>query len=50
MGGSIARAALEFVRKAGEEMMNTGTFAFANEQFGHGDLCQLFDERPYRKK
>tara|TARA_B110000208_G_scaffold177451_1_gene224637 strand:- start:551 stop:1390 length:840 start_codon:yes stop_codon:yes gene_type:complete len=50
VGGSIARAALEFVRKAGEEMMNTGTFAFANEQFGHGDLCQLFDEWPYRKK
>jgi len=50
VGGSIARAALEFVRKAGEEMMNEGTFSFANEQFGHGDLCQLFDEWGYRKK
>jgi len=50
VGGSIARAALEFVRKAGEEMMNVGTFTFANEQFCHGDLCQLFDEWAYRKK
>jgi len=49
VGGSIARAALEFVRKAGEEMMNEGTFSFANEQFGHGDLCQLFDEWDHRK-
>ncbi|OUR60047.1 2-methylisocitrate lyase [Colwellia sp. 39_35_sub15_T18] len=50
VGGSIARATLEFVRKAGEEMMSKGTFSFANEQFGHGDLCQLFDEWPHHKK
>jgi len=50
VGGSIARAALEFVRKAGEEMLTAGTFSFANEQFGHGDLCQLFDEWGGRKK
>lgn len=50
VGGSIARATLEFIRKAGEEMMTTGTFSFASEQFGHGDLCQLFDEWPHRQK
>jgi len=50
VGGSIARATLEFVRKAGEEMLATGTFSFANEQFAHGDLCQLFDEWPHRQK
>lgn len=50
VGGSIARAVFEFVRKAGEEMMSKGTFSFANEQFGHRDLCQIFDEWPYRKK
>ena len=50
VGGSIARATLEFVRKAGEEMMNTGTFSFANEQFNHGDLCQLFDNWAERNK
>jgi len=50
VGGSIARAALEFIRKAGEEMMTSGTFNFANEQFAHGDLCQLFDQWSHRQK
>ena len=44
VGGSLARASLELVRKAGAEMMSAGTFTFADKQFGHVDLCQLFDE------
>lgn len=44
VGGSIARTALELIRKAGEEMMTKGTFTFANEQYGQNDLCVLFDE------
>jgi len=48
VGGSIARASLEFIRKAGEEMMKLGTFTFANEQFGHGELCDLFDSWDHR--
>jgi len=50
VGGSIARATLALVREAAEEMMSTGTFSYANKQFGHGDLCQLFDEWPSRNE
>ncbi|MBV1911143.1 MAG: isocitrate lyase/phosphoenolpyruvate mutase family protein [Kangiellaceae bacterium] len=48
VGGSIARATFDFIRKAGEEMMNSGTFTFANEQFAHGDLCDLFERWEHR--
>lgn len=50
IGGSIARAVLELVRKAGEEMMSSGTFTYAREQFSHSDLCQLFDDWEHRRK
>jgi 2-methylisocitrate lyase-like PEP mutase family enzyme len=42
LGGSIARAALGFVRRAAEELRDQGTLGFAAGQIGHGELNALF--------
>jgi len=42
LGGSIARAALGFVRRAAEELRDRGTIGFAAGQIGHGELNALF--------
>ena len=42
LGGSIARAALGFVRRAAEELQTHGTMSFAEGQIPQGELNQLF--------
>jgi 2-methylisocitrate lyase-like PEP mutase family enzyme len=42
LGGSIARAALGFVRKAAQEIQTTGTITFAADQIPQGELNELF--------
>jgi 2-methylisocitrate lyase-like PEP mutase family enzyme len=42
LGGSIARAALGFVRRAAEELRDKGTITFAEGQLPHAELNQLF--------
>lgn len=42
LGGSIARAALGFVRRAAEELRDQGTITFAEQQIPQGELNQLF--------
>jgi 2-methylisocitrate lyase-like PEP mutase family enzyme len=42
LGGSIARSALGFVRRAAEELREHGTMTFAQQQIPQGELNQLF--------
>jgi 2-methylisocitrate lyase-like PEP mutase family enzyme len=42
LGGSIARAALGLVHRAGKELREQGTIAFAEGQMSQADLNQLF--------
>jgi 2-methylisocitrate lyase-like PEP mutase family enzyme len=42
LGGSIARAALGFVRRAAQELRETGTIGFAEGQIPQGELNALF--------
>jgi|KBSMisStaDraftv2_1062788.scaffolds.fasta_scaffold52651_2 2-methylisocitrate lyase-like PEP mutase family enzyme len=42
VGGSLARAALGFVRAAAREMRDQGTMDFATEQIGQGELNEMF--------
>ncbi|GAB3822195.1 isocitrate lyase/PEP mutase family protein [Kribbella italica] len=42
LGGSIARAALGFVRRAAEELRTQGTMSFAEGQIPQGELNELF--------
>jgi 2-methylisocitrate lyase-like PEP mutase family enzyme len=42
VGGSLARAALGLIRRAAREMREQGSFAFADTQIAHGELCQFF--------
>lgn len=42
VGGSLARAALGFVQRAGQEMLEHGTFGFTADAIPHGDLQQRF--------
>lgn len=49
VGGSLARALYHQLRQAALEMMQCGTFTFADQQIAHGELNQIFirgaDER-----
>jgi 2-methylisocitrate lyase-like PEP mutase family enzyme len=45
LGGSIARAALGFVRRAAQELVEHGTIDFADLQISQGDLNNLFVRR-----
>ncbi|HZX08363.1 isocitrate lyase/phosphoenolpyruvate mutase family protein, partial [Kribbella sp.] len=42
LGGSIARAALGFIRRSAEELATHGTISFAADQIPQADLNQLF--------
>jgi 2-methylisocitrate lyase-like PEP mutase family enzyme len=42
LGGSIARAALGFVRQSARELQDRGTVEFAKVQLSHGELNALF--------
>ncbi len=42
VGGSLARAALAYVERAGREMLEDGTFGFTRETIPHGDLQRRF--------
>jgi 2-methylisocitrate lyase-like PEP mutase family enzyme len=42
LGGSIARAALGFIRRSAEELATRGTMTFAEAQIPQADLNQLF--------
>lgn len=48
LGGSIARAALGFVRDSARELLERGTLTFAEGQIPQGELNELFarDRRP----
>jgi len=43
VGGSIARAALGFVRASARELRDHGTTAYASVQLSHGELNALFE-------
>jgi 2-methylisocitrate lyase-like PEP mutase family enzyme len=45
LGGSIARAALGFIRAAAQELQTTGTMKFAAGQIPQAELNQLFGSR-----
>ena len=45
VGGSLARAALGFVERAGREMLEHGTFGFTSEAIAHGELQGRFGSR-----
>ena len=45
IGGSLARTTLALVRRAAGEMMQQGTFSFADSQIPDADLCTLFSKR-----
>ena len=42
VGGSLARAALGYVERAGREMLEHGTFGFTADAIAHGDLQRRF--------
>jgi 2-methylisocitrate lyase-like PEP mutase family enzyme len=48
LGGSIARAALGFVRDSAQELLDRGTLGFAQRQIPQGELNNLFAEHPPR--
>jgi len=45
LGGSIARAALGFVRDSARELLDRGTLTFAERQIPQGELNKLFAEQ-----
>jgi 2-methylisocitrate lyase-like PEP mutase family enzyme len=48
LGGSIARAALGFIRDSARELLDQGTLGFAQRQIPQGELNNLFAEHPPR--
>lgn len=42
IGGSLARATLGLVRRAAQEMLEQGSFGFADGQIADAELCALF--------
>ncbi|MFQ5755952.1 MAG: isocitrate lyase/phosphoenolpyruvate mutase family protein [Acidiferrobacterales bacterium] len=42
IGGSLARATFDLIRRAVREMAEEGTFAFADQQIANGELCAFF--------
>ncbi|TCC49673.1 isocitrate lyase/phosphoenolpyruvate mutase family protein [Kribbella capetownensis] len=45
LGGSIARAALGFIRRSAQELATRGTITFAADQIPQAELNQLFADR-----
>jgi 2-methylisocitrate lyase-like PEP mutase family enzyme len=48
LGGTIARAALGFVRRSARELRDHGTLNFAEGQLAAGELNAAFAKRPTR--
>lgn len=46
IGGSLARAGLELVKAAGEEMRDLGTFSFAERRYPGWDINTFMGKRP----
>lgn len=46
LGGTIARAALAFVRRCARELSAQGSIGFAADQFSPAELNRLFERRP----
>ena len=44
LGGSLARAALSMVERAGRELLDSGTLGFLDGAIGYADLQRRFDE------
>lgn len=44
IGGSLARASFGLIRQAAKEILEKGTFTFADNQFPHNELCDFFSE------
>ncbi|WP_313950261.1 isocitrate lyase/phosphoenolpyruvate mutase family protein [Accumulibacter sp.] len=42
IGGSLARAAMGFIRRAATEMIQSGTFSYATQQIPDGELSRFF--------
>lgn len=45
IGGSLARATFGLVRQAAKEMLDHGTFNYAQQQIADADLCALFSTK-----
>ncbi len=45
IGASLARATFGLIRRAAEEIHDSGTFTFAKEQVPDAELCQFFSAR-----
>jgi 2-methylisocitrate lyase-like PEP mutase family enzyme len=43
LGGSLARAALSLVERAGRELLDTGTLGFLDDAIGYADLQRRFE-------
>jgi len=50
LGGSIARAALGFVRQSARELLERGTLSFANIQILQRELNNLFAKHEHATK
>lgn len=50
IGGSLARSALGLVRRAAQEMLQHGSFGFAEQQIPDAELCSFFASLPQRKR
>lgn len=46
IGGSLARACFQMIRRAALEMSNSGTFTFSENQYPHKELCDFFANYP----
>lgn len=42
IGGSLARATYDLIRNAAQEMMQQGSFSYAEAQIPDGELCEFF--------
>ncbi len=45
VGGSLARATYGLIRKAAHEMLEQGTFTFADAQIPDNEMCRLFEKQ-----
>lgn len=43
LGGSLARASLSMLERAGQELLDSGTLGFLNGAIGYADLQRRFD-------
>lgn len=50
IGGSLARSALGLVRRAAQEILQNGSFSFAEQQIPDAELCSFFASLPQRKR